>query len=76
MAGFAWVFVAEKVTGIRQDPYSKYHRGVVEEEKPADERGTYLHPTAWGQPEERGLERRLHPEPMRELRAHPSSIAP
>jgi hypothetical protein len=28
----------------------------VEEDKPADERGTYLHPDAFGQPETMGLE--------------------
>jgi len=30
---------------------------VVEEEKPANEKGHYLHPREWGQPEERGIDR-------------------
>jgi len=33
-----------QVTGIRHDAYAEAHRVVVEEEKPAPERGTYLHP--------------------------------
>jgi len=47
--------VSWQVTGIRQDPYAQAHPIIVEEEKPADERGTYLHPELYGQPEERGL---------------------
>jgi hypothetical protein len=36
--------VSWQVTGIRQDAYAKAHRIKVEEEKPAAEQGTYLHP--------------------------------
>jgi hypothetical protein len=43
------------VTGIRQDAYAETHRIVVEENKPAQERGFYLHPEAWGQPADRGV---------------------
>jgi len=43
------------VTGIRHDAYAEANRISVEEEKPADERGTYLHPEAHGQPETSGL---------------------
>ena len=42
------------VTGIRQDAYA--HRIPVEEQKPADERGLYLHPTELGEPAELGLD--------------------
>jgi len=38
------VKVSWQVTGIRHDAYAEAHRVVVEEEKPAAERGTYLHP--------------------------------
>jgi hypothetical protein len=38
------VKVSWQVTGIRHDAYAEAHRVVVEEEKPAKERGTYLHP--------------------------------
>jgi len=51
--------VSWQVTGIRQDPYANANRIPVEEEKPPQERGTYLHPEAWGQPAEKGLDMRL-----------------
>src|ERR1700686_1697084 len=38
------VEVSWQVTGLRQDAYTKAHPLVVEEEKPAAERGHYLHP--------------------------------
>jgi hypothetical protein len=47
--------VSWQVTGIRHDPYAEANRIPVEEEKPAEERGVYLHPTAYGQPETMGL---------------------
>jgi hypothetical protein len=48
--------VSWQVTGIRQDPYADAHRIPVEEEKPENERGTYLYPELYGQPEELGLD--------------------
>ena len=60
--------VSWQVTGIRQDPFANQNRIPVEEEKPASEQGTYLHPTAYGEPEERGLDWARNPELMRELR--------
>lgn len=47
--------VSWQVTGIRQDPYAEANRIVVEENKPPEERGTYLHPQAYGQPPTRAL---------------------
>jgi hypothetical protein len=44
------VEVSWQVTGIRQDAYANADRIPVEEEKPANERGFYLHPEAFGQP--------------------------
>ncbi len=44
-----------QVTGIRHDPYAEANRIPVEEDKPAEERGAYLHPEAYGQPETMGL---------------------
>jgi hypothetical protein len=44
------------VTGIRRDPYAEAHRIRVEEDKPLDERGKYLHPTEWGMPESMGVD--------------------
>jgi hypothetical protein len=52
------VEVSWQVTGIRKDAYAEKHRIPVEEDKPADERGTYLSPEAWGLPRERGLDER------------------
>jgi hypothetical protein len=49
------VKVAWQVTGIRHDAYANAHRVVVEEDKPAAERGTYLHPTEQGQPGSKAL---------------------
>jgi hypothetical protein len=48
--------VSWMVTGIRQDPYANAHRIPVEEEKPANEKGKYLHPTEWGQPASSGID--------------------
>ncbi|MGA8150995.1 MAG: hypothetical protein WB952_08605 [Terriglobales bacterium] len=41
------VEVSWQVTGIRQDPYANAHRIPVEEEKPEEVRGHYLHPDAY-----------------------------
>lgn len=43
--------VSWQVTGVRQDAWADAHRVQVEEDKPADERGTYLTPKEHGQPE-------------------------
>jgi hypothetical protein len=50
--------VSWQVTGIRQDPWAVANRIVVEEEKAAEEKGKYLHPKLWGQPEESMVHRR------------------
>jgi len=47
--------VSWQVTGIRKDPYAEKHRIPVEEEKPAKERGTYLHPDAYSLGEQYGV---------------------
>jgi hypothetical protein len=47
--------VSWQVTGIRKDPFAEKHRIPVEEEKPANERGKYLHPDAYNLPETRGI---------------------
>ena len=40
--------VSWQVTGIRQDAYANANRIPVEQDKPDDQRGTYLHPDAFG----------------------------
>jgi hypothetical protein len=48
--------VSWQVTGIRQDPYANAHRIPVEEDKAEQDKGKYLHPTEWGQPESKGMD--------------------
>jgi hypothetical protein len=55
------VKVSWQVTGIRSDPYSNAHPISVEEDKPADERGKYIHPEVYGEPETKGIYYRQHP---------------
>ncbi|MGD8738157.1 MAG: hypothetical protein PVJ85_15525 [Anaerolineae bacterium] len=50
--------VSWQVTGTRHDPYAEANRIPVEEDKPAAEQGTYLHPEAYGLPETLGVESR------------------
>lgn len=47
--------VSWQVTGIRKDPYAEAHRIQVEADKPAGERGKYLHPKAYGLGPEYGV---------------------
>ena len=47
--------ISWQVTGVRQDPYALKNPIVVEEEKPKGERGSYLHPGAYGQPEPKAV---------------------
>ena len=54
--GAAGMTVSWQVTGVRHDAYAEANRIPVEEEKPLDERGTYLHPTVHGQPEALGVD--------------------
>jgi hypothetical protein len=55
------------VTGIRQDPWANAHRTPVEEDKPAIELGSYLHPEVYGEPETRSVEWARNPDAMRAL---------
>ena len=47
--------VSWQVTGIRQDVFANAHPIVVEQEKPAAEKGTYLHPELYDQPAAQGM---------------------
>jgi hypothetical protein len=70
------VEVSWQVTGIRKDPFAEKYRIPVEEDKPEGERGTYLHPDAWGVPLERGYDQRrgaLRPKPPEPPRTDESS---
>jgi len=54
--------ISWQVTGVRQDPYAVANRIQVEEDKPSEERGYYLHPNAYGLPEEKGIETVRNPQ--------------
>jgi hypothetical protein len=49
------VEVSWQVTGIRNDEYAKQHPFVVEQEKEEKDKGKYLMPELFGQPEEKGI---------------------
>jgi hypothetical protein len=67
--------VSWQVTGIRHDPWAEAHRIPVEEVKPPEEQGTYLHPEVYGQPEEKSVEwKRL--QGIRQHEPSPASASP
>lgn len=55
--------VSWQVTGIRQDPWAKANPLSAEQEKPAAERGSFLDPALYGQPQEKNLRRAYHQDP-------------
>jgi hypothetical protein len=59
--------VSWQVTGTRKDPWAEANRPVVEQDKPAKEQGSYLHPEVYGQPDEMGVGWARNPEMMREM---------
>jgi hypothetical protein len=64
------VEVSWQVTGIRQDAYANANRIQVEEEKPIAERGSFLHPEAYGQSAKRAEEADLPPEAKELIKKH------
>ncbi len=48
------VKVSWQITGVRKDPFANMYRVPVEEDKPTDERKSYLHPEVYGKPEIQG----------------------
>ena len=48
--------VSWQLTGVRKDAYAEAHRVQVEEMKPVAERGSYLHPEAFGKSAEKGVQ--------------------
>ena len=49
--------VSWQLTGVRKDAYAESNRIQVEEMKPAEERGSYLHPEAFGRSVEKSAQR-------------------
>ena len=64
----AGVEVSWQVTGIRRDGWANRNRIPVEEDKPEVERGYYLHPEAFDQPEEKSIEWARDREMMKQLK--------
>jgi len=51
------------LSGNRKDALARANPLVVEEDKPGNERGFYLHPEAFGQPKEKGVDGQRRPSP-------------
>jgi hypothetical protein len=66
--GIPGMEVSWQVTGIRQDAFANKNRIEVEVNKAEKERGYYLHPKAFGQSEEKGIEWARNPELMRQVK--------
>lgn len=62
------VKVSWQVTGIRQDAWANKNRIPVEVEKDERQRGYFLHPGVFNQPEERGIEWARNPVLMQQLK--------
>jgi hypothetical protein len=62
------VEVSWQVTGIRQDAWANKNRIRVEVEKDERERGSYLSPEVFGQPEEKSVQWVRHPEMMQQIK--------
>jgi hypothetical protein len=63
--GMPGMEVSWQVTGIRQDAWANKNRIKVEVNKSEAERGHYLHPEAFDQPQELGIQYSRHPEMMK-----------
>ncbi len=63
------VEVSWQVTGVRQDAAANANRKAAEELKPESERGHYLRPELFGQPEEKGIEWARNPEMMKRMKS-------
>ena len=59
--------VSWHVTGIRKDPWANANRIQVEEDKPDKEKGYYIYPDIYGQPEDKDISSLLFPEQKRKM---------
>jgi hypothetical protein len=64
--GMPGMKVSWQVTGIRQDAFANKNRIPVEEDKSERERGYYVHPEAFSQPEAKSVLKVQHPELIRQ----------
>jgi len=58
--------VSCQVTGIRQDLYAQVNPIIVKEEKPDEEKGTYLHPQTYDMPNSTGWAYKQAPKNSKE----------
>lgn len=65
--GQAGMEVSWQITGVRHDAYAAAHPLVAEVDKPADERGFYIHPELFGESEEKQIEWGRRPQFMKHL---------
>jgi hypothetical protein len=56
--------VSWQITGVRHDAYAVANRIKVEEDKPVEARGSYLHPEAYGLPKEKSIETAYSSQPF------------
>jgi hypothetical protein len=66
--GAAGMKVSWQVTGVRQDAYMRAHPMKVEVEKSEKERGHYLRPELFDQPEEKSIDWARDPELMKRMK--------
>lgn len=66
--GSAGLKVSWQITGIRQDAWANAHRIPVEANKPAAERGHYIHPELYGAPAEASVLWARHPTQMQRIK--------
>ena len=71
--GTARMKVSWQVTGIRRDAWANQNRIRVEEAKSERERGYYLHPEAFGKPEERSVRWANQPQLMGRIKQRSTS---
>lgn len=57
-----------QLTGVRQDPWAKANSLVVEDKRPANERGYYQHPRVYDRSEEKSIYSARYPQIMRLLK--------
>ena len=67
--------VSWQVTGVRQDPYAVANRIEIEQDKPEEERGYYLHPQAYGLSDEYGIESLHNPKPIEQAKEQDSELS-
>jgi len=67
--------VSWMVTGIRQDAWANANRIPVEEEKPVQERGYYLHPELYGHSPEKSIDAARHPDITKRKSQSPTKLA-